>query len=77
MRCAHCGVLGPLGKLGKRGLSPEEQNIAVWGGGEPVTRAQPFEPRSEIGQEQAGAVQAVALARVQDAVAYRFQAQGA
>ena len=56
MRGPQGGVLGPLGKFAERGLSPEEQNIAVRGRGEPAARAQAFEPGSEIRQEQAGSV---------------------
>lgn len=77
MRRAQGGVLRPLGKLRKRGPSSQEQNIAVRGRGEPAVWAQPFEPRREIRQKQAGPIQAVALPHAQDAVAYRFQVQGA
>jgi hypothetical protein len=75
MRGAQGGVLGRLGKLAQRRLSPEEQNIAVRGRGEPIARAQAFEPGCEIRQEQTGSVQAVALPHAQDAVAHRLQVQ--
>ena len=48
----------------------------MWGRGQPASWAQTFEPRREIRQKQARAVQAVTLAHAQDRVTDRFEAQG-